>query len=641
MQSGIKSILWLFCFVSTVHAQQETFHILLGRYEFSFVRGFHLEQPGHLKLNYEQLNQFSHWDIATTLSYRSTAQIRSYGPGILGSVSFRGLGAARSALIWEGIPLNYLSAGQVDVALLPSVAVQQLQILEGGEAGRWGSGGSGGLLLVETGPLNLSQPGWKLQWGLQARSFGGVAGQWGIQFEGVSNWAYLTFSQQWAKNNFEFKDFSLPGFPLVEQNNNRYFKNDLIAGFGQRFRRLHAAWHLWTSQASRQIPAAMGSQHQNARQNDLSVRLVQRLDWHVHPHWQVLLNIGLLKDSLVYRQDGIESQFQSLAGHLRTELQWAPLTWLSATVGWEQSIAWASQTNYSDGIPLQHTYSPYFLTQMNPGNWRINYSMRLPLSSMRNLNPVGSLYLGHLFKTASLSFQPGISYKEHYRWASLNDLYWDPGGNLNLIPETGYALEALTDLNWGKNKHHFSWNGKGYWGKVANYILWLPLGNLWAATQQPNSVQFGLSNRMEWQYEGKSRQIQFWGQYNYQFAGDGKTGNLWAYVPSHQGQSGISIHQIFENLSRSGNPFRLGLNLIGQYTSERFTSEDQQQKIPDYMLLDIGLQGQFHLKNGASLRLGIQCHNISDLQYETILRRPQPGRNFSVQLNYQIQSKSN
>jgi iron complex outermembrane receptor protein len=640
MNPWVKSVLWLSCLVSLAHAQQDTVHILLGRYEFSYVRGFHLDQPGQLQLNKEQLNQMAHWDVATALSYQSTAQVRSYGPGILGSVSFRGMGASRSSLIWEGIPLNYLSAGQADLSLLPSTAIQRIQMLEGGEAGRWGSGGSGGLILVETGPLNLNQPGWELQWGLQARSFGGLAGQWAVQFEGNFNWGYACLSQQWSRNNFEFRDFSQPGFPQVEQTNNKYFKNDLMAGFGQRFGRLHAAWHAWVSQAHREIPAAMGSQHQNARQNDLSVRLVQRLDWNVNQYWQALVNIGLMNDSLVYRQDGLESQFQSLAGHLRAEMRWMPLKWFNSTFGWEQSLAWATQTNYTAGIPIQHTYSPYLLSQFRPGNWLVNYSIRLPLSSMGNLNPVGSLYLGHLFNVKSISFQPGLSYKEHYRWASLNDLYWKPGGNPNLLPETGFTLEVLSEIKWKKNNRLVSWNGKGYWGKMTNYILWLPSGNLWEASQQPNSLQYGITNRFEWQYEGKKSQIQVWGQHNFQFAGDVNSKNSWAYVPTHQGQTGLVVQQKCKTIGKLGMPIQIGLNLMGQYTSERFTSEDQQQTLPEYLLFDIGIQGQIPLNNGSFFRLGIYCHNIANQSFETILRRPQPGRHFSLQLTYQIQSKT-
>jgi len=260
---------------------------------------------------------------------------------------------------------------------------------------------------------------------------------------------------------------------------------------------------------------------------------------------------------------------------------------------------------------------------------------------MGNLNPVGSLYLGHLFKVKTLSFQPGLSYKDHYRWASLNDLYWKPGGNPNLLPETGFTLEVLSEIKWKKNNRLFSWNGKGYWGKMANYILWLPSGNLWEPSQQPNSLQYGITNRLEWQYEGEKSQIQVWGQHNFQFAGDGISENSWAYVPTHQGQSGLVVQQKFKTIGKLGMPIQIGLNLMGQYTSERFTSEDQQQNLPEYLLFDIGMQGQIPLNNGSFFRLGIYCHNIANQSFETILRRPQPGRHFSLQLTYQIQSKTN
>ena len=639
MKTWIRPVFGLYVF-SFFHlsAQSDSskYVRLLKRYELSETIGFDLGLPGTQRLDATEIRAMGHWDAATILSFQTGAQVRSYGPGSLSSVSFRGLGAARTALIWEGMPLNYLSAGQADFTILPSQALQSMQILEGGEAGRWGSGNSGGLVLVETSAAFLRKSGWSVEWSLQARSFGGITGRWGFNREGNKSRSYLYVSQQWAQNNFVFRDYSTVGFPEVEQSNNRYFKNDVVGGYAINLGKLIASWHGWVSQAQREIPAAMGSQHQQARQSDLSLRLVQRLDWDLGRNFRIMANLGLVTDSLVYRQQGLESEFRSMAGHLRLEARWNGYKWMNAVLGYEQSAAWASQTNYPEGLAPQHFFSPYAMAELSPGNWKINYSLRLPMSAEQVLKPVGTLYLGYGWSKKSMKIQPGIAYREHYRWPSLNDLYWNPGGNPLLEPETGFTIDALIDVAWKRKNHEVSWTSKAYMGALKNYLLWLPFGNVWQASQRPEAVQQGLTNRLEWKAIG-ALAMKAWLQHGWQYAGEGAGANRWAYVPAHQAQAGIQMEGTFATA-----PFeklRIGGQIMGQYTSVRFTSEDQVQALPEYLLLDAGIQARLPLKQGSECMLGLSCHNLFDQRYETVFRRPQPGRHFSVNLTFTLQSK--
>jgi iron complex outermembrane receptor protein len=641
MQTWVRPLVWLYVLsffsLSAQSDSSKKYVILLGRYEFSEAIGFALGMPGAQRIDSERMRSLGHWDAASVLSFQTGAQVRSYGPGSLSSVSFRGLGAGRTALIWEGMPLNYLSAGQADFSILPSAALQNMQVLEGGEAGRWGSGGSGGLVLVETSAAFLRESSWAVEWGLQARSFGGIAGRWGFHREGRKSRGYVYFSQQWAQNNFEFQDFSVVGFPTVEQRNNRYFKNDVVAGYALKVRKMVAAWHAWISQAQREIPAAMGSQHQEARQSDLSIRLVQRLDWEPVANVRIMANLGLVTDSLVYRQQGLESEFRSLAGHLRLEARWRALRWMNALLGYEQSAAWASQTNYPAGLAPQHFFSPYALLEMNPGKWKIHYSLRLPMSVEQVLKPVGSLYVGYGFSKKHWRIQPGIAYREHYRWPSLNDLYWNPGGNAQLKPETGYTLDAQLEMVWKRENQQISWTSKAYMGALKNYLLWLPMGNVWQASQRPEAVQHGVSNRVEWKGIGGMAEFNGWLQHNWQYAGEGAGANRWAYVPAHQAQGGM---QMESGLGKGPSArFRMGGMLMGQYTSERFTSEDQVQALGEYVLVDLGIQARIKRAEGNEIKFGLSCHNLFDERYETVFRRPQPGRHFSLNLTFTLQSK--
>lgn len=74
----------------------------------------------------------------------------------------------------------------------------------------------------------------------------------------------------------------------------------------------------------------------------------------------------------------------------------------------------------------------------------------------------------------------------NYRFPSMNDLYWRPGGNPDVKPEDGYSYDAAI----GYKNDLTSWmilnaEASGYLMHIDNWILWLPKdGNQWIWTPQ-------------------------------------------------------------------------------------------------------------------------------------------------------------
>ena len=64
----------------------------------------------------------------------------------------------------------------------------------------------------------------------------------------------------------------------------------------------------------------------------------------------------------------------------------------------------------------------------------------------------------------------------HFRWPTLNDLAWIPGGNLQLLPEQGWAAEALFRSKKAKN---WSWEGQSKAMHLNQSLVWMPVGILW------------------------------------------------------------------------------------------------------------------------------------------------------------------
>ena len=67
-----------------------------------------------------------------------------------------------------------------------------------------------------------------------------------------------------------------------------------------------------------------------------------------------------------------------------------------------------------------------------------------------------------------------------YRFPTINDLYWSPGGNENLNPENGYSTDL--GLLWTKDlsntQLYFEPTIYSRW--IDNWIIWQPTGTYWS-----------------------------------------------------------------------------------------------------------------------------------------------------------------
>ena len=67
------------------------------------------------------------------------------------------------------------------------------------------------------------------------------------------------------------------------------------------------------------------------------------------------------------------------------------------------------------------------------------------------------------------------SISRNYRFPTLNDLYFLPGGNPNLKNESGFTYDAGLSFDFGKSDK-FNIKGGVTWfdSRIDNWIIWLP-----------------------------------------------------------------------------------------------------------------------------------------------------------------------
>ena len=95
------------------------------------------------------LDRFAGGNLADLLAAETSVFIKSYGQGSLATSSFRGGSAAHTAVLWNGIPINSPTTGQVDFSLIPVNFFNNSRIDFGGGSSLWGSGAIGGVVQLE------------------------------------------------------------------------------------------------------------------------------------------------------------------------------------------------------------------------------------------------------------------------------------------------------------------------------------------------------------------------------------------------------------------------------------------------------------------------------------------------------------
>src|SRR5690606_21449580 len=85
-------------------------------------------------------------------------------------------------------------------------------------------------------------------------------------------------------------------------------------------------------------------------------------------------------------------------------------------------------------------------------------------------------------------YQLKVNSSKNYRIPTFNDLYWQPGGNLNLKPETSYQF----DINNNFKYKSATFNISTYYTSITNMIRWVPTNaGFWEANNVDEVTIYG------------------------------------------------------------------------------------------------------------------------------------------------------
>jgi iron complex outermembrane receptor protein len=579
--------------------------------------------------------QYRHATAADWLAEQTGVFVKTYGLGALATPSFRGTGAAHTGIVWNGIVLNNAMNGTFDLSLLPLNLMDDVRLQFGGGTALMGSGLVGGSLLLDTRPRFDGKTTWEAV--ATGGSFGRAAASVKIETGGTRFAGSTRLYTQQAENNFPFANTALSGAPTVQQANAGVKQFGLMQTLGLRWQDKHTLTaSVWVQGTDRQIPGNMTDANPGkAFQHDASVRATSQYQY--AGRGAVLQTRAAFTDEFLrYTPNptlpgGSDSRLRSYQteGEVRLPV-WRHIT---LNTGVHLSHFIASSSGYAGGATQTRAamfsafrYAGRRLQADISARQEWNDGRRLPL-----VPAVGARYQA-LNWLALRGHAAGV-----YRVPTLNERFWQPGGNPNLLPEQGWSHDAGLELS--TNVKHIAVQAQvTYFGAdVTNWVLWLPTadslrGGFWAPQNLQQVQSRGLEFDVKAQFNLGRVLVMVLGGYTYtqsriaQSTNAREVGKQLAYVPMHAARA--TLRMTYKQTVISYDQQLVGFRYIS-------TQNDDTPGgfVPGYTVAGLRLSHALRF-NRYVLEAAAGVNNLYDQAYQGIIYYPMPGRHYSCSISF-------
>ncbi|MDF7813074.1 TonB-dependent receptor [Hymenobacter sp. YC55] len=580
-----------------------------------------------LTLDSTALAPYRSGTLTDALSARTPLYLRNYGPGQLSTITMRGTSAQHTAVLWNGFNIMLPTLGQNDFALLPVSGNSRIDVQPGPAAGLYGSGAVGGTIL-------LSSP---VQWGAGLRgavqveggSFGLRAGNLEGSFSNEKLALRTSIFYRQTQNNFFYHSPEIGGVVRRRQENASLWQasiaQDLILRVGQRGEVTAA---LWLTDADRHLQPAIGAANSNAQQRDQSRRLTAgyRLvgtqhEWAVRGAW--------FEDVLDYRDDANGLS----ASRVQTTQAQAEHTWnftssASVRVGAEAQHFAARVDGYGPTPLTEQRYAGYGLLRYDP--WpRLQLSLNVRQAVLPGhrvpLTPTAGLQW-QLLETERQTLQLKGNASRSYRAPTLNDRYWRPGGNPDLLPEVGLGYEAGLVHTLTNPPAHLNWQTEltAYQQLVDNWVQWTPLATgIWSPRnlRQVRARGVEASTQFTW----KPGAYRLLARVAYNFTQSEKvSGTVYDTDPTNRQLPYVPLHTAAFSTDHHWRQWEASSTLT--FTGFRYTNASGSDFLPSYFLLNTTLGRTLLLHPGWKLTALVQAYNLTNSNYQSYQNRAMPPR---------------
>ena len=576
------------------------------------------------------LQQYQNQSLANLLSQQAPVFIKSYGFNSLSTLNFRGSSAAQSAVLWNGVPIQDAALGIADVSQLPVLLMNKVNLVYGSSAALWGSGNVGGALLLESEqPVFDSNGKKRLSLVSGLGSFSQYTG--GIKASISSKRFFLSLNGfgQSAINDFNYK---------TSLNTDANLSNARLQGgsiMGQAAYLLSdrnvLRLSVWYQSYYREVPAALFERASVKNYRNGSLRLL--LDW----NRERVNNTWYAKGSFISDKMHYEDSL-SLLNTSNTSYQYY------FEGGWKHRINANSQLIVF--VPVQASWIVAQDTAENKQQLKAAiaaaydvkyFHSRLDMAlngRAEMINDIGVLLPG-IDASYSLTnwFSLRANVQRTYRAPTLNELYYDPGGNPNLKPEEGWNEDAGYTLKVKLAPNISFYHDLSAFNRIINnWIAWFG-GAIWTphniatvhsrGLETENKLQWSVNDHWQVHVGLNTSYIIATTQSSY-ITNDNSINKQIPYTPRYNGQLnvGFSYRHLYINYNHT-------------YTGYRFITTDESEYILPYNTGNLQLMYDTQVSH-YPLSVSVQCNNVWNQQYQVVAYRPMPGINWLAGVKFTL-----
>ena len=544
--------------------------------------------------------------LTDVLRFNSSIYFKENGYGMVSSPSFRGTNASQTGVIWNGININSILNGQVDFNIISSVNYDNVTIRNSGGSVQYGSGAIGGTvhlsneldfsehtdhtLRVGYGSFNTFNTNYNFSFGKEKWS-----GNFGVAYvDSENDYEFIGLDRRNENGQFNNLDINLNlGYTLSDK--------DVLKLYHQNFR------------SDRNLSATIVAPS-NSRYESEDYRTM--IDWvHSEKSYKSVLKAAHLSEQFKYFENkdlDIFSKGQATTWYLKHNYERKLTNSITTTVLTDYTTITAEGNSFDN--PKRDAFSTTVIFSHQPNN-KLAYNLNLRKDFISDFESP-FVFSGDLSYELTKNYTVKLNASKNFRVPTFNDLYWTPGGNLDLNPEESYQI----DLGHSFTTKLVEFDINTFYIETSDLIQWRPDSSLgyWLPINIASTKHYGLEADLRFKKEFNNHKLLLVGSYSYTETEDVERQEPLIYVPIHKANLSASYNYksfsaIYQHL------FNGEVNIIGNTLKE-------------FQVANIGLSYNFKSNSKLDYTVDLNINNIYNTYYENVALRPMPNRNLNMRL---------
>ena len=654
-------VLWVFCLLpSTIVAQENKDSINGEAYLLDGVTVTARRMPAKITsttsvqvFGKEDLKNLGLQNMGDAVKRFAGTNVRDYGGiGGLKTVSVRNLGAAHTAVSYDGVAISNTQAGQIDIGRFSLDNVSTLSLAIGHDDNLLQSArlfASAGVLNIETEKPHFEN-GKRHHTQVQMRG-----GSFGYLTPAIRHWQALG---ERTKLSVEGNYLHAEGeYPFTLKNGTLVTEQKRINSDVESYQGEVNLFHTFKDESElsakayyynskRGLPGAviLYNSESDERLWDENFFAQAKYKKAFSPQWTLQAQGKYNYSWNKYEDTGVE-----YTGGKQTDTNRQTEYYLSASALYKPTSAWSFSLSQDGFINRLHTNGanspePVRYTSLTALNARYQSGQLKASGSVVATYITEEVKAGNtpedrrrLSPTLSLSWQPWEGeqlfvralYKNTFRVPTFSDLYYLRVGNTSLKPEK--ATEYTVGLTWSGTPFSFtdfvSLTVDGYYNEVNDKIIAFPSTYVWKMQNYGKVHITGIDATLATAIPlGKSVNLNLSGNYSWQKALDVTNPEAknykhqLPYTPEHNGNVSATIEMPWVNVGYT----------VTMVSKRYFLAQNiEANRIDGYSEHTATLWREFKLGK-CGLRLQAEIINLTDAQYDVIKYYPMPGRSWRL-----------